>query len=121
MSALRVPITGTNGIECPRCTTLLFVDTGQAETMCSCGFTGSTVYLLEADYLRAGLPGWQARLEELDAAIAAGKRPPAGYVPMNKVLDVRRRQIPISPELAEPARRSGPAAYEVFWPSGLSS
>lgn len=114
MSTMRVPVTEAKGIECPRCSAVLSIDASSPQTTCSCGFRGSTVYILEADYLRSGLPGWQARLEGLDASIAAGSLPPAGYIPMNQALDMRRRPVAISPALAEPAHRRGPAAYEVM-------
>lgn len=83
MDDLRQPIS-TPTIACPTCGTALALAIGHADTSCSCGFSGSTVYLQEADYLRRGIPAWTQRLADLDRMIAAGQRPPAGeYAPVH--------------------------------------
>ncbi|MBU6213363.1 MAG: hypothetical protein KGP01_02790 [Actinomycetales bacterium] len=76
MDDLREPAK-TPTVACPRCARDLAIDAGSTETACSCGFTAATSYLIEADYLRRGLPQWQQRLADLETKIAAGERPAA--------------------------------------------
>lgn len=69
------PIASSSAIPCPRCGAILPIVRNQNDVTCSCGFSAFTPYVLEAHYLRAGLPAWQARLAELDSAIDQGLRP----------------------------------------------
>lgn len=83
MDDLRQPMS-TPTIACPRCGASLALAVGAPDTSCACGFSGSTAYLQEADYLRRGIPGWTQRLADLDHMIATGQRPPAGeYAPVH--------------------------------------
>ena len=90
MDDLREPMKAPT-VACPRCARTLALDPGSTETGCSCGFTAATAYLVEADYLRRGLPQWQQRLTDLERMIAAGERPAAA-----------------------PAAHRGPAAYQII-------
>lgn len=74
MDDLREPAQAPK-ISCPSCQRTLSLDPGSTDTVCSCGFTAATSFLVEADYLRRGLPQWQQRLNDLDRMIAAGERP----------------------------------------------
>ncbi len=83
MDDLRQPVNAPT-VACPQCSNPLVIAVGMADTSCACGFSGSTAYLQEADYLRRGIPAWNQRLAELDRMIAAGQRPPAGeYAPVH--------------------------------------
>ena len=64
-----------NPIPCPSCGLALTALSNQSEISCACGFTAFAPYVTEANYLRAGMPKWQARLAELEDAITRGLRP----------------------------------------------
>jgi len=68
-------ISSANPIPCPRCGQALTAAANQTDVMCSCGFQAFGPYVSEANYLRTGLPKWQARLSELEDAIKLGLRP----------------------------------------------
>ena len=68
-------ISPANPILCPRCGQALNVADNQTDVTCGCGFQAFAPYVNEANYLRAGLPKWQARLSELEDAINLGLRP----------------------------------------------
>lgn len=65
----------TNPIVCPSCGEVLVVAPKQNDVSCNCGFSAFAPYVTEANYLRAGMPKWQARLAELEDAINRGLRP----------------------------------------------
>lgn len=64
-----------NPILCPRCGLVLTALANQSDVSCACGFTAFAPYVIEANYLRIGMPKWQARLAELEDAITRGLRP----------------------------------------------
>ena len=92
MDDLRQPV-HTPIIACPKCGKGLTLAISERDTQCPCGFSASTAYLQEADYLRRGIPAWSKRLAELDRMIAAGERP-------------------VVAEAA--AEHHGPAAYQII-------
>ena len=68
-------VNSANPILCPSCSQVLTVLANQNEILCACGFSAFAPYVTEANYLRAGMPKWQARLVELEDAINRGLRP----------------------------------------------
>ena len=60
---------------CPRCGTALAVPPTGDDLSCGCGFTAYAPYVREAAHLRDAIPAWQARLDQLEAAIASSVRP----------------------------------------------
>ena len=71
----QIPGTPSSLVPCPRCGEVLPVVRDKSDVTCVCGFSAFLPYVQEAHYLRSGLPAWQARLAELDDAIARGLRP----------------------------------------------
>lgn len=65
----------TKSLVCPKCGQVLSVIPNQNDVLCNCGFTAFAPYVTEANYLRTGMPKWQARLAELEDAISRGLRP----------------------------------------------
>lgn len=68
-------VNSANPILCPGCGQALNALPNQTDILCACGFTAFAPYVTEVNYLRAGMPKWQARLTELEDAINRGLRP----------------------------------------------
>ncbi len=92
------PISTASTVPCPKCGLVLPIIRNQNEVSCSCGFSAFAPYVLEAHYLRTGLPAWQARLAELDSAIEQGLRP---------------EKLPLAPQSSSPKKSIGAYQYLV--------
>jgi len=73
-----------NPMLCPSCQQELKVAVNQADVVCACGFTAFGPYVSEVNYLRAGLPVWQARLAELEDAVSRGLRPDGSNITLTQ-------------------------------------